>query len=280
TAHVRKVRHFCYSFFHAFYSILTFNPKKNTIFCQLLNDSRIIGLKLKEEMQDRLKDTWTSVCQIISLPDFLVPEPEPGSGLEPKTRAGFLRYSRDITLDPNTANTNLFLSHGDRKITAANHQQSYPDHPDRFSGFSQVLSRESLTGRCYWEVEMTARGFSIAVSYKSINRAENDHMFGCNDKSWALRSLYDLFTFVYNNTITPISGPHSSRIGVYLDHSAGILSFYSVSETMTLLHTVQTTFTEPSPYTSGGYVRGPTQIISKDQHKVKLYEPSRPDEYL
>ncbi|XP_051809782.1 tripartite motif-containing protein 16-like [Acanthochromis polyacanthus] len=201
--------------------------------------------ELKEEMQDRLKDTWTSVCQIISLPDFLVPEPEPGSGLEPKTRAGFLRYSRDITLDPNTANTNLFLSHGDRKITAANHQQSYPDHPDRFSGFSQVLSRESLTGRCYWEVEMTARGFSIAVSYKSINRAENDHMFGCNDKSWALRSLYDLFTFVYNNTITPISGPHSSRIGVYLDHSAGILSFYSVSETMTLLHTVQTTFTEP-----------------------------------
>ncbi|XP_010787655.1 E3 ubiquitin/ISG15 ligase TRIM25-like [Notothenia coriiceps] len=34
-------------------------------------------------------------------------------------------------------------------------------------------------------------------------------------------------------------------VGVYLDHRAGVLSFYSVSETMTLLHRVQTTFTQP-----------------------------------
>ena len=37
----------------------------------------------------------------------------------------------------------------------------------------------------------------------------------------------------------------SSRVGVYLDHSAGVLSFYRVSDTMTLLHRVQTTFTQP-----------------------------------
>ncbi|KAK7895578.1 hypothetical protein WMY93_020903 [Mugilogobius chulae] len=43
-----------------------------------------------------------------------------------------------------------------------------------------------------------------------------------------------------------VSGPVSSRIGVYLDHSAGVLSFYSVSEsTMSLLHREQTTFTKP-----------------------------------
>ncbi|TNN47689.1 E3 ubiquitin/ISG15 ligase TRIM25 [Liparis tanakae] len=41
------------------------------------------------------------------------------------------------------------------------------------------------------------------------------------------------------------SSPRSSRLGVYLDHRAGILSFYSVSDTMTLLHRVQTTFTQP-----------------------------------
>uniref|UniRef100_A0A0E9Y1R6 B30.2/SPRY domain-containing protein n=2 Tax=Anguilla anguilla TaxID=7936 RepID=A0A0E9Y1R6_ANGAN len=32
---------------------------------------------------------------------------------------------------------------------------------------------------------------------------------------------------------------------MYLDHRAGTLSFYSVSDTMTLLHRVQTTFTQP-----------------------------------
>ncbi|KAK7878810.1 hypothetical protein WMY93_034277 [Mugilogobius chulae] len=41
-------------------------------------------------------------------------------------------------------------------------------------------------------------------------------------------------------------GPATSRIGVYLDHSAGVLEFYSVSEsTMSLLHREQTTFTQP-----------------------------------
>ncbi|KAM3604684.1 uncharacterized protein V6R79_014816 [Siganus canaliculatus] len=35
------------------------------------------------------------------------------------------------------------------------------------------------------------------------------------------------------------------KVGVFLDHSAGFLAFYSVSETMTLLHRVQTRFTQP-----------------------------------
>ncbi|KAI2661026.1 E3 ubiquitin-protein ligase TRIM39 [Labeo rohita] len=37
----------------------------------------------------------------------------------------------------------------------------------------------------------------------------------------------------------------SSRIGVYVDESAGNLSFYSVSDTVSLIHTIQTTFTQP-----------------------------------
>lgn len=45
------------------------------------------------------------------------------------------------------------------------------------------------------------------------------------------------------NTIrTPVSGPQSSRIAVYLDHSEGILSFYNICEAtknITLLYRVQ-----------------------------------------
>ncbi|MGL5902995.1 MAG: SPRY domain-containing protein, partial [Cetobacterium sp.] len=37
----------------------------------------------------------------------------------------------------------------------------------------------------------------------------------------------------------------SNRVGVYVDVSAGTLSFYSVSDTLTHLHTFNTTFTEP-----------------------------------
>ncbi|XP_063316986.2 E3 ubiquitin/ISG15 ligase TRIM25-like [Pelmatolapia mariae] len=197
--------------------------------------------EVRDKLQDILREEWTNISLTVTEVDVLLPQPEP------KTRAGFLKYSREITLDPNTANKHVLLSEGNRKVTLTNQQQSYSDHPDRFSQWRQVLSRESLTGRCYWEVERRGEGVYVAVAYKNINRAGsgNESKFGCNDKSWALDCYNNSYTFLYNNIQTRVSGPHSSRVGVYLDHRAGILSFYSVSETMTLLHRVQTTFTQP-----------------------------------
>ncbi|XP_034388532.1 tripartite motif-containing protein 16-like [Cyclopterus lumpus] len=195
---------------------------------------------LRDELQDVLRDKWTNVSLTGTEVDVLLSAPEP------TTRDGFLRCSRELTLDPNTANTQLLLSDGNRKATFMNEHQSYSSHPDRFSGwFPQVLSRESLTGRCYWEVEWRGRGVEVAVSYKNIIRTGNECVFGSNNKSWALRCDNTSYNFWYNKVQTPVSGPESSRLGVYLDHRAGILSFYSVSGTMTLLHRVQTTFTQP-----------------------------------
>ncbi|XP_076601544.1 tripartite motif-containing protein 16-like [Chaetodon auriga] len=196
---------------------------------------------VRDKLQDVLRDKWTNVLLTVTEVDVLLSAPEP------KTRAGFLKYSREITLDPNTAHTQLLLSEGNRKATVMSERQSYSDHPDRFTGWLQVLSRESLTGRCYWEVEWRGRGVYVAVAYKNISRAgsSNESRFGRNDKSWVLDCNNNSYNFWYNKVETPVSGPQSSRVGVYLDHSAGILSFYSVSETMTLLHRVQATFTQP-----------------------------------
>ncbi|XP_039677274.1 tripartite motif-containing protein 16-like isoform X2 [Perca fluviatilis] len=163
---------------------------------------------------------------------------------EPTTRAEFLQYSCQITMDPNTAGTSLDLSEGNRKITYVKNKP-YPEHPDRFLQATQVLSEDGLTGRCYWEVEMS-RPASVAVAYKGIGRSGDLHarLFGFNKKSWALR-CDNSYIFRHDNCSLRISGPKSFRVGVYLDHSAGTLAFFSVSETMTLLHRVQTTFTEP-----------------------------------
>uniref|UniRef100_A0A671USA8 Tripartite motif-containing protein 16-like n=1 Tax=Sparus aurata TaxID=8175 RepID=A0A671USA8_SPAAU len=197
--------------------------------------------ELRDKLQDVLRETWTNISLTVTDVDVLL------SQREPKTRAGFLRYSCKITLDPNTANTRLLLSDADRKATNVRQHQSYSRHPDRFTGWEQVLSRESLTGRCYWEVEWREGGVGVAVAYNDIIRAGNsfEFVFGYSKKSWALYCYKDSYYFYYNEVRTPISGPRSSRVGVYLDHSAGILSFYSVSDTMTLLHRVQTTFTQP-----------------------------------
>ncbi|KAM4564978.1 tripartite motif-containing protein 16-like [Fundulus diaphanus] len=198
-------------------------------------------LELREKLEDILRETGKNISLIVTEVDVLL------SGPETKTRAEFLKYSQEITLDPNTAYNNLLLSAGNRKVALLK-QQSYPDHPDRFSHWPQVLSRESLTERCYWEVEKRSGGrINVAVSYKNISRAgqSDECLFGCTDKSWSISCETNGYTFCHKDIKTSLSGPVSSRIGVYLDHRAGILSFYSVSDTMTLLHRVQTTFTQP-----------------------------------
>ncbi|KAM8882061.1 tripartite motif-containing protein 16-like [Synchiropus picturatus] len=182
----------------------------------------------RERLQDLLRDTCTNISLMLGV----------------ETRAEFLRFSRDITLDPNTAHSWLLLSEGNRKVRNTGKNQSPPPHPDRFTDYYQVLSKEPLTGRCYWEVER--RGVvEVAVSYKNISRSGEESRFGSNDKSWSLYCHGSGCSFTHNSITTQVSTAPPSRVGVYLDHSAGLLSFYSVSGTMTLLHRVHTTFTQP-----------------------------------
>ncbi|XP_059200739.1 tripartite motif-containing protein 16-like [Centropristis striata] len=231
-------------FLHSYPSLSALSESTSSIQIRPLSyfeDVTAAVSRVRDKLQDVLRDKWTKLS--LTEVDVLLSD----SPAEPTTRAGFLKYSSEITLDPNTAYTWLLLSEGNRKATSMSKKQSYPSHPDRFTGWWQVLSRESLTGRCYWEVEGRGGVVWVAASYKNIRRGgwSFDSVFGRNDKSWALRYYNNEYTFLYNNIKTPVSGPRSSRIGVYLDHRAGILSFYSVSETMTLLHRVQTTFTQP-----------------------------------
>ncbi|XP_048026175.1 tripartite motif-containing protein 16-like [Megalobrama amblycephala] len=165
-----------------------------------------------------------------------------------------------FNLDLNTVNKCLRLSEGNRVITFTDifKVQPYPDHPDRFD-YLQVLCRESVCGRCYWEIEWSGNnGVSISVSYKSISRKGRgkECLFGSNDQSWSLICSSSSCSFRHNNIETELPvKPISRRIGVYVDHSAGTLSFYSIRRnTMSLTHTVQTTFTQPLyPGFSVGY---------------------------
>ncbi|XP_016085642.1 protein NLRC3-like [Sinocyclocheilus grahami] len=164
--------------------------------------------------------------------------------------AGLRKYACDLTLDPNTVNIHLRLSEENRKVTRLEEQQSYPDHPDRFDFFPQVVCRESLSGRCYWEVEWSGwRGAVISVAHKEMSRkgGREDCRFGFNEKSWSLDCSDDIFTVWHNKLSTDVPVPYSKRVGVYLDWQDGTLSFYSVSKTHTLahLHTFYSTFTEP-----------------------------------
>uniref|UniRef100_A0A3B1IX46 B30.2/SPRY domain-containing protein n=1 Tax=Astyanax mexicanus TaxID=7994 RepID=A0A3B1IX46_ASTMX len=164
----------------------------------------------------------------------------------------FILYTCDLTLDPNTAHTRLILSEGNSKVNCVKSLQSYPDHPERFSFLKQVLCKESLTGRCYWEAECS-QWVNVVVTYKGIGRKGNgaNCEFGRNKKSWILFCSSNGYTACHDDKETNIATKTSSsfnRVGVYLDFMAGTLSFYSIASdthTFTHLHTFISTFTEP-----------------------------------
>ncbi|KAM9345478.1 NLR family CARD domain-containing protein 3-like [Symphorus nematophorus] len=166
-------------------------------------------------------------------------------------RPALRKYSCELTLDTNTVHRKIKLSNKNRKVTHVDEERPYPDHPDRFDFFPQLLCRDGLTGRCYWEVEWSGEVY-ISVAYRGIQRKGNsdDCVFGRNDQSWSLTCSNGRYYVWHNNQGTSITtfsfSSSSDRAAVYVDCPAGTLSFYRVSsDTLIHLHTFNTTFTEP-----------------------------------
>ncbi|XP_052451588.1 tripartite motif-containing protein 16 isoform X5 [Carassius gibelio] len=203
------------------------------------NDLRESVHQLRDKLEDFCREELKEISDRVAF-----------TNIDLWTRKDFLKYSHQLTLDPNTVNKHLRLS--SRKITITNTDtvQIYPKHPDRFNVCRQVMCIESVCGRSYWELEWSGdeHGVRISVSYKSISRKGGgvECLFGSSDQSWCLFCSPYRYSFIHNNKQTDLPVKSiSRRIGVFVDHSAGTLSFYSVSDTMSLIHTVQTTFTHP-----------------------------------
>ncbi|KAM3850334.1 protein NLRC3-like [Diretmus argenteus] len=152
---------------------------------------------------------------------------------------------------PNTAHRTLSLSENNRKVTEVGKDQQHPDHPKRFIFRTQVLCRDGLTGRCYFEAEWEG-GVGIGMTYRGISRRGYgfDSVMGGNHESWILYCYGGGGYSVSHNSITTdiriSSSSSSKRVGVYLDWPAGTLSFYTVSyDSLIHLHTFTSTFTEP-----------------------------------
>lgn len=91
----------------------------------------------------------------------------------------------ELTFNTNTINGHVRASDDNTEVWYVERDRSYPDHPERFFGNHQLLRCGALTGRRYWEVELTG-GVHTSVSYQGISRRGegNDGWFGGNDQSW------------------------------------------------------------------------------------------------
>ncbi|XP_041838844.1 NACHT, LRR and PYD domains-containing protein 12-like [Melanotaenia boesemani] len=175
-------------------------------------------------------------------------------GGKQRIKRGLKKYFCGLKVDINTANRNLRVSDENRKVTRMDEEEPYPDHPERFDTWKQILSTAGLTGRCYWEVEWEGWVY-VGLTYSTIRRTggSRDCWLGWNDQSWSLRCSDEGYYVWHNNERTDVSSSSSSssssvsnRVAVYVDCPAGTLSFYRVSsDSLIHLHTFNTTFTHP-----------------------------------
>ncbi|XP_052363581.1 E3 ubiquitin-protein ligase TRIM47-like isoform X2 [Oncorhynchus keta] len=167
-----------------------------------------------------------------------------------RMRVSFLRCSCRLSLDPDTAHPTLFLLEGSQGAHCGEEPQSYPLHPLRFDSVAQVLCREGqFGGASYWEVEWRGGGWvDIGVTYKGIGRKGGGKpcLLGRNENSWRLRCTHAGYAAWHDNRKTTVAAPLCPRIGVFLEHQKGALSFYSVaSDAVSLLHTFRCPFSQP-----------------------------------
>ncbi|XP_016099982.1 tripartite motif-containing protein 16-like [Sinocyclocheilus grahami] len=177
------------------------------------DDLREYVHQLRDKLEDFCKEELKKVSDRVTFTNIV-----------PRTRNDFLQYSCQLTLDPNTAYKRLHLSESNRVITGSRTVQSYPDHPDRFDDMSQVLCRETVCGRCYWELQWSGGDYGVrmSVSYKSINRKGRGYecKFGYNEESWGLDCTHPSYSFIHNKIVT-----HLPVIFFYL---MGELGYFSI----------------------------------------------------
>nr|XP_006118766.1 tripartite motif-containing protein 16 [Pelodiscus sinensis] len=231
----------------------------------------LVQTSYKEKLQDFAKE---DDCGIKTMVSAIVPSRHRVSAPDPETRSDFLKYTCPLTFDPVTAHRYLRLLEDNRKVTNTTPwEHGYPDHPERFEHWRQVLSDTSLyMGRYYFEAEISGAGVYVGMTYKSIDRkgAESNGCISGNNFSWSIQWNGKGFSAWHSEVETPLKTDAFRRVGVYLDYPKGTLSFYGVtSDTMTLIHKFECEFAQPLY---------PAFWLSKKENSVRIIKAGDAEE--
>ncbi|KAG8446054.1 hypothetical protein GDO86_013794 [Hymenochirus boettgeri] len=218
---------------------------------KLISDStteimELLKTSYTDSLQEFAKEEGVGIKTMVSA---IVPANHRITAPEPTSREDFLQYKSPITLDPVTAHVFLRLLEDNRKVSnTAPWQHPYPNDPQRFENFRQVLSAESFyMGRHYFEVKFKGDDFHVGMTYKCIDRkgSESNSNITGNDFSWTLKWNGKEFSAWHSDVETSLKTEKFSRIGVYVNYQSGSISFYGVTDKMTLLHHFEGKFAEP-----------------------------------
>ncbi|XP_038672941.1 nuclear factor 7, ovary-like [Scyliorhinus canicula] len=177
-----------------------------------------------------------------------------------------------LTLDPNTANPWLVLLEDMTSVGVNETWQEVSDDPRRFDSSPCVLACQGFeAGKHYWEVEVRSKTeWVVGVARESAQR-KGDITLSPQDGYWAmwLRNGSNYRALTSPPTRLALAS-HPGKVGVYLDHERGQVSFYD-ADRMSHLYTFAATFAEKLyPFFSPGLRDGRRNSAPVTIHQLKL----------
>ncbi|XP_030631991.1 E3 ubiquitin-protein ligase TRIM39-like [Chanos chanos] len=139
-------------------------------------------------------------------------------------------YAVDVTLDPETAHPNLILSDDGKRVRHGDARQNLSDNPERFDPSVCVLGKEGFSSRrFYYEVGVrTKTDWALGVARESIYR-KGLHMLSPEDGYWTVVLRNGDEYLACESPRVPLSlRQKPQRVGVFVDHEEGLVSFYDV----------------------------------------------------
>lgn len=156
------------------------------------------------------------------------------------------RHATDVTLDPDTANPNLYVSEDGKQVTHGNQKQRVASKPERFDYVLNVLAKEGFSaGKFYYEVQVKDKTqWDLGVANQTINR-KGDIRLSPKNGYWTiwLRKGNE-FTANTGPAITLSVREVPQKVGVFVDYEGGEVSFFDVDARASIFSFTGCNFTE------------------------------------
>ncbi|KAM8899837.1 uncharacterized protein AB9W97_010076 isoform 2-T2 [Spinachia spinachia] len=143
----------------------------------------------------------------------------------------------DVVLDPMTNHPWLQMSEDQRVVQEAPSEADVPPGPQRFDGWPCTLGWEGYGGgRHYWEVDVAKDGYWRVGLTTAGSKRHGRFPMTPENGYWVLwRSANRFYACAKPETPLPV-GMAPRRMGIYLDHEEGQISFYN-AETKSHIYT-------------------------------------------
>lgn len=150
----------------------------------------------------------------------------------------------EVILDHATAQKHLVVSNDGRQVRYEERKTSHSEGPKRFSPALFVLGREGLgSGRHYWEVDVGRKtAWTLGIASASARR-KGEINLSPEGGYWCLWLKNGEVKALASIRMPLMLQAQPSKVGIFLDHEGGQISFYDVKARLHL-YTFVDTFNE------------------------------------